>query len=131
MVSGGHSLFNTMGCTKPPLKLVDFDLPREELNTDLFLTLASQHAAEASTNFDNALKNRTAQRLADYGHLFKSDAELFSFCSRRVHNVTFADRPYYNEIWLDLNDEGATFLFFYKTEIKTEFLNGEIVTTIG
>jgi len=91
------------------------------------------HLDEAQANFEAEIKKHTIKVLNSLGFFFTDAADFEGFAANRLTNATVEGVPFHNIIYLDFVDFDnlGTYLFSYRNELKSNFVDGVLTTEIG
>jgi len=83
--------------------------------------------------FDAEIKKHTLKVLNEKGFFFTDDADFEAFAANRLTNATVEGVPFHNIVYLDFVDFDnlGTYLFSYRNELKSTFVDGILTTSIG
>lgn len=84
-------------------------------------------------NFNAEIKKHTIKVLNEKGFFFTDDADFETFAANRLTNATVEGTPFHNIVYLDFVDFDnlGTYLFSYRNELKSTFVDGILTTSIG
>jgi len=101
-------------------------------------TTAEEKATEAYLQivideFNAKVKEHTIKVLNSLGFFFANDADFEGFAANRLTNATVEGVPFHNIVYLDFVDFDnlGTYLFSYRNELKSNFVDGVLTTEIG
>jgi len=89
--------------------------------------------AKTMANFKAEIKKHTIKVLNEKGFFFTDDADFEAFAANRLTNATIEGTPFHNIVYLDFVDFDnlGTYLFSYRNELKSTFVDGILTTSIG
>lgn len=83
--------------------------------------------------FDKKLSDYIKDNLKNLGYTFESDFEFFNFCEKRIHRISFENKPNEYEFYLDFVDieNKGVFLGAYCDKYDLKMDGNTVTVTIG